>query len=130
MAPGSEAFTQHAKDDPRVDIASLEKAYGPLPTELRKQNELWYRLYKSVASDPAVTQVHRAFLFARDYTCLALMMAIVLGITGFFQIPSAGTALSYSMVLVLQFVLAGQAARNHGRRFVTTVLALKGTGQY
>jgi hypothetical protein len=25
----------------------------------------------------------------------------------------------------LQFVLAGQAARNNGRRFVTTVLAIK-----
>lgn len=127
--PGSEAFTRHAKDDSRVNISSLERAHGPLPTDPRQQNELWYRLYKSVASDPAVTQVHRAFLFARDYTGLSLMMAIVLGVAGFLQIPSTRTAVIYLVILGLQFVLAGQAARNHGKRFVTTVLALKGTGQ-
>ncbi len=127
--PGSEAFTRYAYCDPRVDIASVERAHGPFPTDPRKQNELWYRLYKSVESEPAVMQVHRAFLFARDYACLTLMMAIVLGIAGFLQIPSTGTALSYLVVLVLQFALASQAARNHGRRFVTTVLALKGAGR-
>ncbi|MCA9469651.1 MAG: hypothetical protein KC643_29985 [Nitrospira sp.] len=127
--PGCEAFTRHALNDPRINLTALEQAYGPFPTDPRKQNELWYQLYKSIRSDPAVTQVHRAFLFARDYTGLALMMGLVLGIAGYFQIPSTGTALAYIMVLGLQFLLAGQAARNHGKRFVTTVLALKSTGQ-
>ena len=124
--PGSEAFTIHAKDDPRIDFSSLEQTYGPFPSEPHKQNALWYQLYRSVASDPAVMQVHRAFLFTRDYTFLSLMIGIILGVAGYFQIQSASTALAYFMILGVQFGLAQQAARNHGRRLVTTVLAVRG----
>jgi hypothetical protein len=127
--PGCEAFTRHAQSDPRVDIASVERVCGSLPTDPRQQNSLWYKLYKSIESEPAVIQVHRAFLLARDYTCLALMMTVVLGVAGFLQIPTKRTALVYLIVLLLQFLFAGQAARNNGKRFVATVLAIKGTGQ-
>ena len=58
---------------------------------------------------------------------MALLMLVVLGIAGFVFAPSLTTALGYSALLMAQFGLAGQAARNHGNRFVTTVLALKGT---
>jgi hypothetical protein len=126
--PGCEAFTRHAKRDPRVDLAALESVCGTLPTTAREQNALWYKLYKSVGSDPSVTQVHRAFLFARDYACLALFACLVLGVAGFLQISSRRTALIYLAVLVSQFLLARRAARNHGVRFVTTVLALKSAG--
>lgn len=124
--PGCEAFTRYAQSDPRINIAALESKFGPLPTEPRDQNSLWYRLYKTVQSDSSVMQVHREFLFARDYTCLALMMMVFLGISGFFQIPSSGTAFIYLSLLLVQFILTNQAARNHGRRFVQTVLAIKG----
>lgn len=123
--PGCRAFSRHAHADSRVDIAALERAHGPLPEGPREQNALWYRLYKSVESEAAVVQVHRAFLFARDYACLALMMTIVLGGAALFQVPSTGARLAYVGILALQFVLSGQAARNHGNRFVTTVLAIK-----
>jgi hypothetical protein len=72
--------------------------------------------------------VHRAFLFTRDYACLGLFMCAVLGVAGFVQIPSTRTALGYFALLVAQFLLARRAARNHGVRFVTTVLALKSAG--
>jgi len=124
--PGCKAFTCHAQSDARVDAACLELTYGPLPTAPREQNALWYKLYKTIEQDPAVRQVHRAFLFTRDYTSLALMFVIVLGAAGFIQIPSTRVAFIYLGLLLLQFVLAGQAARNHGKRFVTTVLAIKG----
>jgi len=127
--PGCEAFTRYALSDPRVDIGALERKYGPLPTDHRKQNTLWFRLYKSIDSEPAVVQVHRGFLFARDYTCLALMMVVILGGAGLFQIPATGTALTYLALLALQFLFAGRAARNCGRRLVTTVLAIKGAGR-
>jgi len=126
--PGAEAFTKHAQDDPRVDLAALEGACGPLPVAPREQNALWYRLYKSVGADPSVIQVHRAFLFTRDYACLGLFMCAVLGVAGFVQIPSTRTAVGYFALLVAQFLLARRAARNHGVRFVTTVLALKSAG--
>lgn len=127
--PGSEAFTRYAHNDPRVDLKALEHAYSPLPTDPREQNALWYKFYKSMESDDAVSQVHRAFLFARDYTALSIMMLVALGIAGAIQIPGTRTALLYLLVLFAQFVLAGQAARNHGQRFVATVLAIKSTGK-
>jgi hypothetical protein len=123
--PGCEAFSRHAKGDMRIDLSAIERLCGPLPVKPREQNALWYRLYKSLDSDPSVAQVHRSFLFTRDYACLALMLAVVLGLIGFFQIPSMGIAVFYFFVLVLQFLGASQAARNHGKRFVTTVLAIK-----
>jgi len=61
--PGSEAFTKHALSDPRIDMAALKATLGPLPVAPREQNALWYKLYKTVGSEPAVSQVHRAFLF-------------------------------------------------------------------
>jgi len=125
--PGCRAFSHHAKNDPRIDLVALGKAFGHFPSEPREQNTLWYRLYKSVEDDPSVIQVHRAFLFTRDYTCLAMLMRIVLGGAGFIQISSQGTALGWLGLLILQFVVAGQAARDHGKRFVQTVLAIKGT---
>lgn len=124
--PGCKAFSCHAQSDSRVDVACLELTYGPLPTVPREQNALWYKLYKTIEQEPAVKQVHRAFLFTRDYTSLALMFVIVLGVVGFIQIPSMRVALIYVGLLLLQFLLAGQAARTHGKRFVTTVLAIKG----
>jgi hypothetical protein len=127
--PGSRAFTKHAATDPRIDVASLERAHGPLPTDPEQQNRLWYRLYKTVEDHPSVLQVHGEFLFARDYACLALMMAIALGAVGFIQIPSISTAWTYLGLLVLQFVLTWRAARAHGLRLVTTVLALKSSGK-
>ena len=126
--PGSEAFTKHGPSDPRVDMGALQRAFGPLPTAAREQNALWYKMYKSVASEPAVSHVHRAFLFTRDYACLSLFALVVLGIAGFVQIQLRTAAFGFLGLLVLQFLLARRAARNHGVRFVTTVLALKGAG--
>lgn len=123
--PGCEAFTRYARSDPRVDLRALEKHYGPLPTDPRAQNTLWYKLYKTVELEPAVAQAHRAFLFARDYACIAVMMLVVLGVIAFFQMSPMRVALLYSVGLAFQFLIAGQAARNHGRRFVSTVLAIK-----
>lgn len=122
--PGSEAFSRHGKNDPRVDIVALEQVHGPFPKDGEGQNELWYALYKNVKDDPSVMQVHREFLLTRDYTCLSLMMLVLLGTIGLVQIPSAQTGLLYLILLALQFTLVNLAARNHGRRFVTTVLAL------
>lgn len=123
--PGCEAFSRHAADDPRVDTSALNRLYGPLPTEPRDQNTLWYKLYRSVDSVPSVVQAHRAFLFARDYASLAFMLVLLLGTAGFIQISSLKTAAAYLAILVLQYVLASRAARVNGRRLVTTVLALK-----
>jgi len=123
--PGCDAFTRYAHIDPRINVAALEKQYGPLPAEPRVQNATWYKLYKTIESEPAVVQAHRSFLFARDYCCIALMVLLVLGSIALVQMASIKIALLYVGCLIFQLLLAGQAARNHGRRFVSTVLAIK-----
>jgi hypothetical protein len=127
--PGSEAFTRHAITDPRIDLVTIERNNGPLPTDPRQQNSLWYRLYHSVADDLAVLQVHREYLFTRDYACMSLLMLIGLGAAGLFSFPSKSTAIGYIGVLIIQYLLVRRAARNHGIGLVTTVLALKGAGR-
>lgn len=122
--PGCRAFSLHAASDARVDVAELSRQYGNLPYEPREQNALWYRLYKGVDCEPAVTQVHRSFLFARDYACVALMMLFVLGGYAMLYVPSKSGRVIFVGVLLVQFLLAMRAARNHGIRFVTTVLAI------
>jgi hypothetical protein len=84
----------------------MEK-HGPLPTEPRAQNALWYRLYKTIADHPAVLQVHRKYLFTRDYAVASFLLLITLGPAGFWTIPSLSTAMCYFGLLVLQYVLEG-----------------------
>ena len=127
--PGAEAFSRHAKQDDRVDVAALERFFGPLPTDARDQSALWYRLYQTVREEPSVRQVHREYLFTRDYTCLSLMLILTFGPIAWVEIVSASTAAAYGGLLLVQFTLANRAARMHGRRFVTTVLALKAAGR-
>ena len=73
-------------------------------------------------------QVHREFLFTRDYACLALMMVLVLAPLSFVEAPSFKTALTYTGLLIVQFALVVRAARRHGVQLVRTVLALKSAG--
>ena len=82
-----------------------------------------------MADHPAVLQVHREYLFTRDYACLSLLMLIGLWTAGLFQFPSKSTALGYISLLTVQYLLVRRAARNHGVELVTTVLALKGAGK-
>ena len=122
--PGCEAFTRYAHSDHRVDLSALEKQHGPLPTDPKAQNVLWYKLYKAVEAEPSVTETQRSFLFARDYACFALIMFFVLGTAAFFLTVPMKAKLVYIMVLFLQFVFAGRAARHDGRRFVSNVLVI------
>ena len=126
--PGSKAFTKWGPSDDRIDMGAIDRRFGSLPKDPVQQNKLWYRLYRTVADETAVLQVHREFLLARDIACLALIMAIVLVPSAFLLMPPA-TAVIYTCVLFGEYLFATRAARVHGARFVCTVLALKGAGK-
>ncbi len=122
--PGSEAFTRHGPNDPRVDMAALAAKHGPLPTGAREQNVLWYRLYRAVSKEPAVEQAHRHFLFSRDYAFMSLVMVAALGAAaGYFIRPISALEI-YALLLVVQWGVATRAANVGGHRFVKTALAL------
>jgi hypothetical protein len=125
--PGHCAFSVHARADPRIDIARLERACGnKFPTDPKAENSLWYRFYLEVQSVPAVLQVHRDFLLLRDYTGLAALFLIGLGTAALFLVTPWKAYWIYLVILLLQFVVVRHAAATYGVRFVCTVLAQKG----
>lgn len=123
--PGSRAFTEYINTDARIDKGTLEEHHSPLPIEPDEQNALWFKWYREFQNEPGVKQVHREYLFTRDYTCIAFLLAISLGPLAFWQMESIQYAGGYWVMLVGQYFAVRMAARNHGIRFVTSVLAYK-----
>lgn len=125
--PGHRAFSQYAKSDPRIDPITLQKSLGaPFPVDPLDQNRAWYRIYKTIEKEPAVSQVHKDFLLLRDYTGLSVLFVVFYGAVGLYTIASPKTFGFYLFLLILQYVVVRQAASHYGVRMVTTVLALKG----
>lgn len=127
--PGCRAFSKHAKGDARIDLGALKRAVKPWPTSARQQNAAWYKLFKSVETRAEIAHLHREYLFARDYAFMATVFAVVLGAAALAEFANGWSAAGYIAALILQFVLTSRAARAHGIRLVTTVLALVGAGQ-
>ena len=123
--PGSRAFSEYIDTDQRIDKPKLPSFQDPLPTKPDEQNALWFRWYREFKDEPGVTQVHREYLFTRDYAGLLVLMIVGLGALAFWQMQSIQIALIYLVFLVAQYLLVRHAAKNHGVRFVTTVLAYK-----
>lgn len=123
--PAGRAFSYFAKVDSRVDVVKLKAKIGAFPKSPSRQNAKWYSLYKTMEDAPEVRDAHKNFLLTRDYAMFALLFCLVLAPLGFKQFPSLTMALSYSGFLIVQVVLVVRAARVHGNRFVTTVLARK-----
>jgi hypothetical protein len=124
--PGHRAFSFHARSDPRIDFARLQRACGnKIPIDPAAENSAWYRFYLEVQEAPAVQHVHRDFLLLRDYTGLAALFLIGLGLAALFVIPTWRTFGIYFGILLLQFIIVRHAAATYGVRFVCTVLAQK-----
>ncbi|HEY2010581.1 MAG TPA: hypothetical protein VGH23_16450 [Rhizomicrobium sp.] len=126
--PGSRAFTEFGPKDMAVDMAALEKRYGPLPYAPKDQNVLWYRMYRAVAGLPGVAQAHRHFLFSRDYSFMSLLMLVVLGALALVMMRPWSSVLFYLPMLMAQWALATNAANIGGHRLVTVVLAQNAAG--
>lgn len=124
--PGHRAFSKHGPDDPRVDLDQLKRILGnKIPCTPAEENRVWYRLYKEIETDPAVAQIHREFLFNRDYAAFAFLFFVGFGPAALFMVQSWHVALLYCAGLLAQFLIVRHAAATYGVRFVTTVLARK-----
>ncbi|MGR9190529.1 hypothetical protein [Rhizobium leguminosarum] len=121
--PGHRAFSVYAVADPRVDVARLRESIGELPNTPADENLVWYRLYKKIEADPAVTQIHREFLFTRDYAAFSFLFLLGFGVAALFLISEWKVALLYLLALIGQFIVVRHAAANYGVRLVSTVLA-------
>lgn len=124
--PGHRAYSFYALHDPRIDLVRLtELNGGSLPTDPKDQGTTWFRMFKSVEDEPAVLQVHRDYLLARDYTGMSAIFFVVFGTSSCWLATPLRWAAAYLACLMIQYALARRAAANFGVRFVTTVMAQK-----
>ena len=121
--PGARAFSIHAPNDPRVNMTNLQTLHGTLPVSERDQNELWYNIYKAHTKDIVLAKSHKDFLLGRDITAVAFLFILLVGIP-FLFFGTSPLCWIYLGGLVLQYLLTAVVAQNHGRRFVTNVLAI------
>ena len=113
--PGHRAFTEYASSDARIDLSKLKKVCGnKFPSDPVEQNRTWYRLYKTVEGNPAVSHVHRDFLLMRDYAGLAALFMIFFGTAALIEVPSWRASLTYCFVLSVQFLVVRHAASTFG----------------
>lgn len=124
--PGHRAFSKHAPADPRIDLDRLKKSLGnKLSDGPEAENKIWYRIFKDMEAAPEVQHVHREFLLMRDYAGFSALFFVILSIAAFIFVQSWKVALTYCLLLLLQFVVARHVAATYGVRFVCTVMAVK-----
>ncbi|MEJ1362742.1 MAG: hypothetical protein RPU43_13530 [Candidatus Sedimenticola sp. (ex Thyasira tokunagai)] len=126
--PGSEAFSKHINNDPRIDVDFLQKHWGALPSDPAEQNRLWYKMYRSVEADVRVHEAHYDWLFTRDLAAFAVVFLLVFSVIGFLSISNQTTYLYYFMALIAQYLLVVISSRTYGKRFVSSVLACASQG--
>jgi hypothetical protein len=123
--PSSRAFSEIARSDPRIDVASLRKRIGDFPRAPGAQTARWYRLYRLHAQEPAVVDAHRAFLLFRDMTALCVLMLALLCVLGLLLSLPLTRALIAASGLLVEYVLLATAGRNAGTRLVGNALAIE-----
>lgn len=126
--PGCRAFTEIGPATSHVDMARLDTAFGPLPTDPAEQNQLYYRIYRGFRDDIGVLDAHGRYLAARDIATITALIMFVLPILAWWATGDAGRALVYGLVLVGVYGLCALAARNYALRMVQHVLALASSG--
>jgi hypothetical protein len=127
VLPGCEAFTKYAPADNRIDMNSLRKHVGPLPTDPVEQNSKWYRLYKMVADEPEVTEAHKLFLMYRDMAVLSLPLIVIMPVAIYAMGTNTRQTWTAASLFTGQYILTALSARWSGIRFVCNVLAVHST---
>lgn len=126
--PSSQAFSQVAKNDPRIGLEHIARRYGQLPVEPAAQTALWYRIYKAHESQASVEDAHGAYLRFREMTAFSVVILLI-GIVGVIWLTRHDLKTwSFLLIIVLEYLVTMSAARNAALHFVTNVLALESAG--
>lgn len=125
--PGTRAFTKLALSDNRIDVSRLRLKYGSLPQEPGHQNRLWLQVYENWKSSSEVSYSHRNWLLFRDLTGMSVVLTVLLSGASI-AITSVFDALPYVIVLIAEYFVLSQIARNVGNRFVVNVLVRESVG--
>lgn len=122
VLPGHRAFSEIVDSDPRIDVSNLRKRIKGFPDKPKKQNQVWYSLYRKHEKDIRIEAVHQSFLLYRDCASLTLLFGgIVTACSIFFELEP-WQILFLIFGFTLQYGLCVVVARNTGKRFVQSVL--------
>lgn len=124
VLPGTEAFTKYGPTDPRIDMATLKKNVGALPTDPAEQNAKWYKLYKQIANEPEVVEAHKLFLMYRDMAVMSLALIVLVPVALLVVRAASHTPWLAASLFALQYLATALSARWSGIRFVCNVLAV------
>jgi len=125
--PGSRAFSHFMLKDSTINRSLLREHFDPLPSLPDEQNALWAGWLHEFENDARVRPTYGLYLFARDWTAIALatwMLATPLAIV---FAENVSQALWYCAVLLVQFAFARWLARVQGEQLVMSVMASKAT---
>ena len=121
--PGARAFSKFGPADPRVDMAALDRSYGPLPTDPGEQGALFYKIYSANTGHIGVLDAHKSYLAARDIGTINLLMFILLPAFAYWATGDLIRIGIYATVLLLSYGLMALAAQVYGTRLVENALA-------
>ncbi|MGB5082839.1 MAG: hypothetical protein WBO23_19090 [Burkholderiales bacterium] len=126
VLPGHRAFTEFARNDPRVDLARLREKYGAFPTNGADQNRLWYRLLQKQEGHPAVAGAHARFLALRDMAASTALLAGLLTVSAVIVHTDARFYPLLLGILAIEYLMLRVGAVNEAERLVCNVLAMEG----
>lgn len=121
--PGSRAFSKLGPADPRVDMARLERDYGPLPIDPIEQGRVFYKIYGACKDAVGVLDAHRSYLAARDIGMINVILLILLPGFAWWATQDVVRTTLYAGVLFLSYLLMAIAAQVYGARLVENALA-------
>lgn len=122
--PGCRAFSHLIKNDHRINHTELKILAGSFPEDPIEQNRLWYKFYKECENDKIVIGSHKDFLLTRDLCSVSFIFALILLPIGALVFQKYSLKISYSLFLILQYLILSIAARNFGNRFACNVLVI------
>lgn len=123
--PWKNAFSKESIDDSRVDEKKLvDSESSTLPVKIERQHTVWYKYYILVEDNPTVVSSRRDYVFTRDYSCTALMFAVVTPWFGFQYSSGLFVPTCYLSFMVGQYLVVRWLAARHGRDNVVVVLAV------
>jgi hypothetical protein len=105
-------------------MAALRKNVGDFPTIPAEQNRLWFKLFKTVETEPAVVEAHKMYLLYRDMAAISLLLLIAVPAALYLNGAAVFAVVAVAGIFALQYLMAAVAARHKGIRFVTNVLAI------
>lgn len=124
--PGTRAFQRaNLERDQRISVPGLlAQVGGKFPRSPQDQNSTWYRLYKTVQSEPEVAGTHFEYLLFRDLTWFTTVIGTVALLSITVNPGRWQELLAFAAIATSLYVLLSRAATSRGERFVRTVLAV------